>query len=553
MKYSFNLQIFCNVTPAASINPNLYNLLNTMASFKKTLLAFLFAFSSVTAFSQIQTPRQLFPGLFEAVQLSDLFPDNKTFVDATPLIEPTIILKYYNSQKDKPGFDLKKFILANFNVPLANGNVFKSEVSAGIRKHIDTLWQVLYRKHDTVSKYSSLIPLPNDFIVPGGRFRETYYWDSYFTMLGLQESHKTIIIKNIINNFAYMIDKFGFIPNGNRTYYLTRSQPPFFSMMLDLLAKDEGEKTLVTYQPELLKEYEFWMKGAETLKPGQAYRNSVRMDEGEILNRYWDESDKPREESYKKDIDAAKETTQKPGDFYRNIRAAAESGWDFSTRWMDTTGKLSTIKTTEIIPVDLNCLLYHLEITIAQSYQLQGNVSKQQVYLAKAASRKKAIQKYCWSEKESWFMDYNFKLKHTTPFRTLAGVYPLEFSLADAKQAIKVAAGLKADFFKPGGLVTTGNRSGQQWDSPNAWAPLQYMAIDGLNKYNQTGLAQSIAQSWIGTNMRVFESTGKLMEKYNVIDTDVKAGGGEYPLQDGFGWTNGVLLNLINKYHIDNQ
>ena len=148
-------------------------------------------------------------------------------------------------------------------------------------------------------------------------------------------------------------------------------------------------------------------------------------------------------------------------------------------------------------------------------------------------------------------MDYNWKLKHTTPFQTLAGTFPLEFKIASPKQADLVATTLKTKFLKPGGLVTTFQRSGQQWDSPNAWAPLQYMAIDGLNNYKQTSLARSIADAWITTNLGVFNSTGKLMEKYNVVDTDVKAGGGEYPLQDGFGWTNGVLLNLLNKYHQD--
>ncbi|MGZ3765122.1 MAG: alpha,alpha-trehalase TreF [Mucilaginibacter sp.] len=501
--------------------------------------------------SQNLTPRQLFPGLFEAVQLSDIFPDNKTFVDATPRRDPALIMKDYNDQKDKPAFDLKQFVLNNFIVPGPPAGIFKSNISTGIRKHIDTLWEVLYRRHDTVSKYSSLLALPNDFIIPGGRFRETYYWDSYFTMLGLQESHKTKIIQNMIGNFAYMIDKYGFIPNGTRTYYLSRSQPPFFSMMLDLLAKDEGAQVLVKYQPELLKEYAFWMKGSAKLKPGQAYRNSVRMQDGEILNRYWDESDKPREESFKKDVNAAKLTKQNPADFYRNIRAAAESGWDFSTRWMDTTGKLETIQTTFIIPVDLNCLLYHLEMSVAKSYQLQGNGAQYRVYLTKALLRKKAILKYSWSEKNGWFMDYNWKLKHATPNMTLAGSYPLEFKIASAKQAAKAANVLKTQFLKAGGLVTTLQRSGQQWDNPNAWAPLQYMAIDGLNNYNQTSLARSIAENWIKTNLGVFNDTGKLMEKYNVIDTDVKAGGGEYPLQDGFGWTNGVLLNLLNRSHTD--
>ncbi|TWI96241.1 alpha,alpha-trehalase [Mucilaginibacter frigoritolerans] len=518
---------------------------------RKLLLTACLAIAISFVYAQTLTPRQLFPGLFEAIQLSDIFPDNKTFVDATPLRDPDLIMKDYNEQKDKKVFDLKNFVLANFTIPEANGPVFKSDISAGVRKHIDTLWEVLHRKHTIATKYSSLIPLPNDFIIPGGRFRETYYWDSYFTMLGLQESHKTKIIQDMIGNFAYLIDKYGFIPNGTRTYYLTRSQPPFFSMMIDLLAKDEGDDVLIKYQKELVKEYVFWMMGAETLKNGESYRNVVRMHDGEILNRYWDESDKPREESFKKDIDAEKLTKQQPGDFYRNIRAAAESGWDFSTRWMDTTGQLSTIQTTAIIPVDLNCLLYHLEQSIAQSYHLQGNEAQFKVYLSKAELRKKAILKYSWSEKHGWFMDYNWKQQQITPFETLAGVYPLEFKIADTVMAAKVAVLLKTKFLKSGGLVTTFQRSGQQWDSPNAWAPLQYMAIDGLNKYNQAGLARTIAENWMGTNTRVFDSTGKLMEKYNVIDTDVKAGGGEYPLQDGFGWTNGVLLNLLNKYHMD--
>ncbi|WP_183565687.1 alpha,alpha-trehalase TreF [Mucilaginibacter sp. SP1R1] len=518
---------------------------------RKAFLTLSLLFVFLLTYAQHLTPRQLFPGLFEAVQLTDIFPDNKLFVDATPKRSPELIMQDYTAQKDKPDFNLKQFVTDNFDIPGTHNDAFKSDISMGIRKHIDTLWQVLYRRHDTVSKYSSLLALPHDFIVPGGRFRETYYWDSYFTMLGLQESHKTQVIENMIDNFAYLIDTYGFIPNGTRTYYLTRSQPPFFSMMLDLLAKNNGEKVLVKYQPELLKEYAFWMEGAGKLKVGEAHRMVVRMPGGELLNRYWDDSDKPREESFKKDVDAAKTTQQKPGDFFRNIRAAAESGWDFSTRWFDSSDKLETIETTDIIPVDLNCLMYHLELSIARSYQLQGKGSQYKIYQNKALQRKKAIQKYSWSAGTGWFMDYNWKLNRITPHQTLAGVYALEFKIADAKQADIMAKALKTKFFKSGGLVTTFSRSGQQWDSPNAWAPLQYMAIDGLNKFKQNALAKSIAEAWIRTNIRVFEDTGKLMEKYNVLDTDVKAGGGEYPLQDGFGWTNGVLLNLLNHYQVD--
>jgi alpha,alpha-trehalase len=515
---------------------------------KKLFTTLLVFFIIVKVSAQQLSPAQLFPGLFEAVQLSNIYPDNKTFVDATPKQNPAAILKAYNEQKNKPDFDLKQFVDAYFAAPGSGSRNFTSNVKAGIREHIDTLWQVLYRKHDTVSHGSSLLPLPHDFIVPGGRFREVYYWDSYFTMLGLQQSHKNELIKDMIGNFAYLIDTFGFIPNGNRTYYLTRSQPPFFSMMLLLLAKNEGDKVLVNYQPELLKEYAYWMSGASSLKNGEAFKTSVKMSDGELMNRYWDTSDQPREESYKKDVEAGKLTKQKLPDFYHNIRAAAASGWDFSSRWFDASGKLESIQTTNIIPVDLNCLLYNLEMVIAQSYNLQGNAAQKQFYQNQAEKRKKAILKYCWNEKAGWFLDYNWKQKQASPVETLAGVFPLAFKLASANQATLVSQKLQNKFLKPGGLVTTVSRSGQQWDAPNAWAPLQYMSILGLNNYQQEGLAQDIAQKWISINNRVFEQTGKLMEKYNVEDTNLKAGGGEYPLQDGFGWTNGVLLDLMNRY-----
>ncbi len=513
---------------------------------KKLILFLPLFFLLNICFAQL-SPRQQYPGLFEAVQLSGVYPDNKTFVDAVPKKNPAAIMQNYQAQKNKPDFDLKTFVAEHFTEPLSGSSNFKSDTNAGIREHIDTLWQVLYRRHDTVSK-GSLLLLPHNFIVPGGRFRETYYWDSYFTMLGLQESHKTQMIRDMVDNFAYMINRYGHIPNGTRTYYLSRSQPPFFSMVLDILAKDEGDQVYTRYQPELLKEYTYFMQGAANLKAGEAYKLAVRMPQGEILNRYWDDSDQPREESYKEDVASGKLTNQDLSTYYRNIRAAAASGWDFSSRWFDASQKLSSIQTTQIIPVDLNCLLYHLENSIARSYGLQDNKSKQNFYLVKAAQRKKAILKYCWNEQAGWFLDYNWQQKKQSPVETLAGVFPLEFQIATSNQAILVAKKLENNFLKPGGLVTTINRTGQQWDAPNAWAPLQYMAIDGLAKYQQDDLARNIATRWIETNIRVYKETGKLMEKYNVLDTQLKAGGGEYPLQDGFGWTNGVLLNLMNRY-----
>ncbi|GAA4015711.1 alpha,alpha-trehalase [Hymenobacter fastidiosus] len=518
---------------------------------RKLFLALLLATTSL-AFAQTlpPSPRQLYPGLFEAVQLGRVYPDNKTFVDAVAKQPPADVLRAYNQQKAGPGFDLKTFVAAHFTPPAAAGGQYQSRVAAGLRAHLDTLWTVLQRQPDAKQQVgSSLLPLPRPYLVPGGRFREVYYWDSYFTMLGLAESHRTPVIRDMVDNFAYLLDTYGFIPNGNRTYYLTRSQPPFFSLMVSLLARQEGGlKTLPRYQKQLLREYAYWMAGGVTLKPGTAKNRAVRLPRGELLNRYWDDSDQPREESYVEDVEAAKRSPQPPARFYRNVRAAAASGWDFSTRWFGPKGDLGSIQTTDLVPVDLNCLLYNLETTIAKSYRQQGNGARATAFLAKAQARKKAILAYCWDAKAGWFVDYNFRRQQRSPRQTLAGVYPLEFGLATPAQAKLVAAGLKTSFLKPGGLTTTRTRSGQQWDAPNAWAPLQYMAIDGLERYNHTTLARTIGTRWISLNREVFRQTGKLMEKYNVVDPHLKAGGGEYPLQDGFGWTNGVLLKLMNKY-----
>ena len=348
------------------------------------------------------SPRTLYPGLFESIQTQGIFPDNKTFVDAVPKSAPDLIMKAYHIQTDAAAFNLKQFVLNNFTMPGSGNNGFKSDIDGGVRKHIDTLWHVLQRQPDKRGK-SSLLPLPFPYIVPGGRFREVYYWDSYFTMLGLQQSHKQKVIKNMINNFAYLIDHYGFIPNGNRTYYLTRSQPPFFSMMVNLYAKDKGDAIFKQYQLQLLKEYNYWMKGAHGLKKGQTNKMVVSMPDGELLNRYWDTSDQPREESYIQDVTAAKKSDEAPGDFYHNVRAAAASGWDFSSRWFNTDKQLSSIQTTNIVPVDLNCLMYKLELTLARSFEVTGNKARAAFFLKAAAKRKKAIEKYCWNQQSGGF------------------------------------------------------------------------------------------------------------------------------------------------------
>jgi len=498
--------------------------------------------------SSILPPGQFLPeehlsGLYQDVVMASILPDHKTFCDSIPKSSPKEILTLYHAEKNKPDFDLKSFVLENFSLPPEPAKNFCSNPELPITEHIKQLWPILTRKPD--EEKSSLIPLPKPYIVPGGRFREIYYWDTFFTMLGLQESGEIAMIQNMIDNFTYLIDTMGHIPNGNRSYYASRSQPPFYPLMLDILALEKGEEVWKIYGPALKKEYEFWMEGAEEKiqKPGESYRRVVRMPDGSILNRYWDDKIAPRQECYKGDMILAKESGRAEEEVYVNMRAACESGWDFSSRWFADGKSLQTVRTTEIIPVDLNCLMYFMEGCLGKISGLEGDLKGEECYLARAEARKKAILKYFWSEE--FFYDYDFMKKETMGIPTLAGVFPLYFRIAEKDQAMKAAEKLEAEFLKPGGLVTTLNHSGHQWDAPNGWAPLQWMSIKGLMNYGEDKLAKEVRERWVNLNVEVYKRTGKLMEKYNVEDVSLEGGGGKYPNQDGFGWTNGVLLKIL--------
>jgi alpha,alpha-trehalase len=489
---------------------------------------------------------ELYP-LFEKVQMEQTFPDGKTFVDCIPKDDLLSIQEKYAVQSNQPDFNLREFILAHFELPLVPDSGFNGNATRTIEEHIESLWPVLTRQPDVPK--GSLIPLPHSYIVPGGRFGEIYYWDSYFTMLGLQASGKTDVVENMVKNFAHLINHVGYIPNGNRTYYIGRSQPPFFSFMVKLLAENKGEKIIVEYLEVLEKEYQFWMKGSGDLseKLNAAY-HTVRMPDGNVLNRYWDENDSPRPESFKEDVELKHHSSQSAESLNRNLRAGAESGWDFSSRWFKDENSFGSVHTTEIVPVDLNCFLLHLEQVIADAYKIKGNKEASSAYQSLADKRKKTIQQYCWNEAAGFYFDYDFVAGTQKAAMTIAGVTPLFLNMASGGQADKVASKVKEKFLQPGGIVTTLNATGQQWDAPNGWAPLQWMTIIGLENYGFTDLAKEIALRWIKLNDDVFHRTGKLMEKYNVVDTHLEAGGGEYTGQDGFGWTNGVALALIKKY-----
>lgn len=492
--------------------------------------------------------------LLEDVQLRNVFPDGKTFVDCLPKCSAEEISLKYDQQRNQKDFNLEKFVLEHFELPVPHSTNFTSDTNKTVEENIETLWNVLTRQPD--KKAGTLISLPYPYVVPGGRFGEIYYWDSYFTMLGLKASGKKEMLENMVNNFSYLINTLGYIPNGNRSYFIGRSQPPFYSLMIQLLADCKGRDVLISCLPQLEKEYQFWMKGYESLNEtpelveGPAVNRAVRMPGGEILNRYWDESDTPRPEAYRQDVELAHQSVQESKKIYRHLRAGAESGWDFSSRWFKEKNKFTSIHTTDIVAVDLNCLLVHLEQTIAEAYQLKKNLDAAKRYELLAEKRKQAIQKYCWNTEREFYVDYDFREKKPKQALTLAGLFPLYFNIATKEQAKRVAENIETRFLRRGGVVTTLETTGQQWDAPNGWAPLQWITIQGLENYGYDEVAQEIAGRWIQLNTDVFKRTGKLMEKYNVEDTNLEAGGGEYMGQDGFGWTNGVLLALIGKYRM---
>jgi len=389
-----------------------------------------------------------------------------------------------------------------------------------------------------------MIPLPYPYIVPGGRFREVFYWDSYFTMLGLAESNEWETIENMIENFAFLIHQYGFIPNGNRSYFLSRSQPPYFSSMIELLATNKGDAVFSKYLPALLKEHDYWMDKTHPTK------HVVKINDDVVLNRYYDKLDQPHAENYWQDATLSEECGGDTSLLYRDLRAACESGWDFSGRWFSDGKTFKTIQTTNLIPVDLNCLLYHLEYSIGKASQLNGDKMQADDFLARAEQRKAAVNQYFYNEQDGWYYDYDINEKKLSSQKTIAGIMPFFFNIPPENYITKAATLLKKDFLQDGGVVTTLINTEQQWDWPNGWAPLQWIAIKGLDNYGEKELASELAHRWAHLNIKVYRNTGKLMEKYNVIDTHLTAGGGEYPSQDGFGWTNGVLLKILKTYGV---
>jgi neutral trehalase len=492
----------------------------------------------------VPTPQQLFGPLYEAVQTAHIYPDAKTFADAVPRSEPATILARYQHERPQDKAALQAFVERHFDLP--------APAAITLRQHIASLWPVLTRPPLDPPKWSSALPLPANYVVPGGRFREIYYWDSYFTMLGLRADHRDDLVDSMLIGFQSLIERYGHIPNGTRSYYLSRSQPPFFAAMAQLKPLGnavEDARLLAALQ----REHAYWMRGAACLPktgPG-ACEHVVRLADGTILNRYWDAKDTPRDEATEPDLATARDMgtdTKRPApELYRDLRAAAESGWDFSSRWQDDPQRLATVHTTSIVPVDLNSLMYQLEGEVARRCAAAHDTACTTQFRQAQTTRAAAIERTFWVDADQRYADYDLRHGRPTPVLSAATLYPLWVGIATPARAAAVAASTQRQLLAEGGLRTTLLRTGQQWDAPNGWAPLQWIAVDGLARYGHTALARDIAGRWVSTVHRTWQETGKLLEKYDVEERK-SGGGGEYPTQDGFGWTNGVTSALLERY-----
>lgn len=454
---------------------------------------------------------------------------------------------------------LSEWVTARFELPAHAARQIPT--SPSMEDHLEVLWAYLTRQTRDYADQPTLLQLPHPFVVPGGRYIEQYYWDTYFSCVGLKLNGHMALVNGMAENFAVMIDRFGYIPNGNRTYYEGRSQPPFFAQMIRLI--DDGANpaspTIQRLWSALQTEYDYWMQ------PTDPAGKCVTVA-GSTLNRYWDRHATPRPEGYWEDITTALEAGLDPhldprsaaaatlsATLYRHLRAGAESGWDYTSRWLqpDAEGRylLATIRTTAILPVDLNALLFQVETTLAELAPRCGAPTLQARYQQAALARKQAILTHFWDAETGWFMDRTLADLRSTGVYSLAGIVPLFCRVLDPVQdraiADRIAAMVESRFLQAGGVVTSLHETGQQWDWPNGWAPLQWMTVMGLHYYGYDDLAREIALRFTSVVRSVYVRTGKMMEKYDVCQLGRSGGGGEYPNQEGFGWTNGVVVGLL--------
>ncbi|CAH0522177.1 unnamed protein product [Peronospora belbahrii] len=565
--------------------------------------------------------------LLHEVQMQKLFSDSKHFVDMPIKVNSSVNEVLTKFQRLKTMFgnatngeewktQLATFVDQHFDppgaelIPITPPDYQEKEMPSQIAEignkslrgwamELHKLWKLLARvpasvSADQVSRSSFLRSLPIDaasnmslsalarqfngdniLVVPGGRFRESYYWDSYWIVQGLLVSGLHQTARGVVNHLLEYVAEFGFVPNGGRIYYLTRSQPPMLSDMVRLVAKldrrnaSDGDVSawdlpyLRGAVPLLEREYDFWMQrgdhGHAVEIPGSDSSQSAR--EMFVLNRYEAHADEPRPESYREDVITAstvilgKNATVNKASIYNEIIAAAESGWDFSSRWFGDYSTLKTIQTSRVIPVELNSILHRVELNLAKFHEILGNSVASARFLDAAKARMTAMDAVLWSESEKCWKDYLLDSREQSKVVSVSNYSPLwggVFDSSDSARLNKIVASLeKSGLLQKGGVQTTTSVTGQQWDAPNAWPPMQDIIIEGLlaaGTVKARTLAKHLVKTWVKAGFVAWQKTGLMFEKYNAHQLGGVGDGGEYKTQFGFGWSNGVILTFLTKY-----
>ncbi|XP_006993428.3 trehalase isoform X2 [Peromyscus maniculatus bairdii] len=392
--------------------------------------------------------------------------------------------------------------------------------------------------------------------VPGRRncTRSGKSWerrDSYWVMEGLLLSEMASTVKGMLQNFLDLVKTYGHIPNGGRVYYLQRSQPPLLTLMMDLYVTHTQDVSFLQENiGTLASELDFWTvnRTVSVSSGGQSY----------ALNRYYVPYGGPRPESYSKDEELA--NTVSEGDretLWAELKAGAESGWDFSSRWLvggPSPDLLSSIRTSKMVPVDLNAFLCQAEELMSHFYSRLGNDAQATKYRNLRSQRLAAMEAVLWDEQKGAWFDYDLeKGKKNLEFYP-SNLTPLWAGCFSDPSVIDKALKYLEDnqiLTYQNGIPTSLRNTGQQWDFPNAWAPLQDLVIRGLAKSaspRTQEVAFQLAQNWIRTNFKVYSQTSAMYEKYDMSNGGHPGGGGEYEVQEGFGWTNGVALVLLDRY-----
>jgi len=620
--------------------------------------------------------------LLQTVNIAHLYPDDKTFADKPTSKSAQEVLndfknisssttygqvvKFTENDFGGEGLELQALTLPNFNAQPPFLNNVTAPLPKAFAQTVHGFWTQLIRGTNSSTLCgnsgkceSSLIPLNHTFVVPGGRFREQYYWDSFWIVEGLIESQLFDIVNATLQNFMDELDQFGFIPNGGRIYYLNRSQPPLFIHMLARYVEASGDKSILTRALPLAEKELKWFLDNRSVQVKSPFSNNTF-----TVYRYSVTNTAPRPESYLTDYTTANAAASGPtlnetqkGNLYAELASGAESGWDYTMRWFSAgvvNAGLRALNVRNTIAVDLNSILYKNHVLLAELYG-SSNSSASDRHTTAAAALKAGILDLHWDSAKAAFYDFVLDTNKRSNVFSVAAFYPFWNGIIppqvanDEKTAFGVFSSVNMVLNRYNGTYpTTFVDTGLQWDAPNTWPPHQYVILKALqnlpsnistgalpapasnqstfdlvpsgqlglqeselpgqpiqggstivnqtssgpaadlNKSNGTvfnggspvsgegwskALQRELANryftsalcSWHATGGSIpgllprlsddllnvtqsINNTGNMFEKFSNLDVDSAGRGGEYTVQAGFGWTNGVLLWVASNY-----